>query len=167
MAFACSQIARHTCSHRWQTPILKGMINPTRPFLRLAIPICLLPVIWSGVAIASDCRPFTAIQTFSKTAASPSGATCSTYLGTQAVPGTSCYWEFPRRDALADGLAGKLWTDLQSCLPGLQLVEDKQVNHPDSYFLRQWKSSTGLFAISVKDKSALNRSFVFLRFEGK
>ena len=38
------------------------------------------------------------------------------------------------------------------------------VNHPDSYDLHEWRTPSGTYAISVKDKGALNRTLVFLRY---
>jgi hypothetical protein len=40
------------------------------------------------------------------------------------------------------------------------------VNHPDSFDLLEWQGADGVYRVSVKDKGGLNRTLVFLGFEG-
>jgi len=58
-----------------------------------------------------------------------------------------------------------IWSALTACRPGAAQGGDQPVNHPDSYDLRQWRADQGVYAVSVKDKGASNRTLVFLRFE--
>ena len=82
-----------------------------------------------------------------------------------AASGTACHWAFPFREAAARGFAEGLWFDLVRCRTGTALGPDAQVNHPDSYDLREWQTSPAVYALSVKDKGGLNRTLVFLRTE--
>lgn len=92
-------------------------------------------------------------------------ATCSTYLTEAAQTANSCAWEFPFRDPKAISFAETLWQTTNACRSGTSKGPDQQVNHPDSYDLRIWETTTGNFALSVKDKGQLNRTLVFFRFE--
>jgi hypothetical protein len=44
-------------------------------------------------------------------------------------------------------------------------ADPSSVNHPDSYDLRQFSSGVGMISVSLKDKGALNQTYVFLRVE--
>ncbi|MGR3513153.1 MAG: hypothetical protein ACU0GG_10335 [Paracoccaceae bacterium] len=114
---------------------------------------------------AAECLMLETLDAFAVTDTPPSGATCSTYLTATAAKGVSCHWAFAFRDKKGLLFADELWATLSTCRAGDRLGADQIVNHPDSYDLREWRTSSGTYAISVKDKGALNRTLVFLRFE--
>ncbi|MGB3317056.1 MAG: hypothetical protein WBB85_21925 [Albidovulum sp.] len=75
-----------------------------------------------------------------------------------------CAWVFPYRavDALAafDSLNGVI----EQCFPKHGPVEtDQGVNHPDFYDLRQYPLDRADLSVSLKDKVALQKTYVFLR----
>ena len=114
---------------------------------------------------AQACEIFDALDTFTQTDVAPAKATCDTYLSESGSIGTACNWEFPYRAPEAITLADILTEDIQICRPVSQSAADAQVNHPDSYDLRTWVSDAATYALSVKDKGNLQRTFVFLRRE--
>lgn len=116
---------------------------------------------------AADCDVIDAIDSFASTDLAPHQATCATYLTVDATTGASCHWSFAFRDAAALDFSDSLLDQLKACRTGMAKGADQQVNHPDSYDLRQVQGEDGTYAISVKDKGALNLTLVFLRFEPK
>ena len=90
---------------------------------------------------------------------------CSTYLSESGTAGFSCQKQFPYRSQAAKEYADILWTQILICEPGKQIAKDQQVSHPDSYELLQYKTASELYAVSVKDKGALNATYVFVRIE--
>lgn len=128
---------------------------------RLRQPHVLLGTMVSMFATcATACPSFDAV-----TASTIPRAECSTYLTTDVTPGRTCFWSFPLRSSQAIEWANDLWRKVQSCGEGTIQAPDQQVNHPDSYDLRRWRTDSGTFYISVKDKGALNQTLVFLRWE--
>ena len=113
---------------------------------------------------AAECLMLEALEAFANTGTTPSGATCSTYQTATGAKGVSCYWTSAFRDKKGLLFADELWATLSTCRAGERLGPDQIVNHPDSYDLREWRTLSGTYAISVKDKGALNRTLVFLRF---
>ena len=95
-----------------------------------------------------------------------SGAkTCAAYRSEGGNQSISCHWEFAFRDPKALEFSDHLTAQISSCAGGLPAARDQKVNHPDSYDLRTFASSNGTFFTSVKDKGALQKTLVFLRFE--
>ena len=124
----------------------------------------------AGVSCATadpsdSCDTLSALETFNVSGNAPKGATCTTFLTASAKTGITCRWDFPYRDNAAQQQAGTLWALLQKCRPGEQLAVDQRVNHPDSYYLREWAGRTSTYRVSQKDKAGLKRTIVFLRFE--
>ena len=124
---------------------------------RGAAALALLPIIVGGHAQAENCAAVAAIDRET--------AVCTSYVTQTGATGTSCHWTFPFRDEAALSFADTLWQSLQSCRPGAPRGNDQQVNHPDSYDLREWQTPSATYAIAVKDKGALNQTLVFLRHE--
>ncbi|MEM7243026.1 MAG: hypothetical protein AAF429_12650 [Pseudomonadota bacterium] len=78
-----------------------------------------------------------------------------------------CQWSFPLRDPAALSFFEEFEANALACLPlGEPLAPDQQVNHPDTYALKQYPFKDGVLNLSLKDKGALGRSFVFLRVSG-
>ena len=79
-----------------------------------------------------------------------------------------CSWEHPHRAAEAYAHYDAFVQELDGCLgPQTTPVADQSVNHPDFFALRRYPMPGADVSVSVKDKSALNRTFVFLRIQAK
>ena len=116
---------------------------------------------------AADCSTVNRVEAYATSGTPPENAVCSTYLTTGAKTGVSCHWPFPLRDPAANEFAAQLWQEITTCRAGTALGPDAQVNHPDSYDLREWSGPLGIHALSVKDKGGLGQTFVFFRHEPK
>ena len=116
---------------------------------------------------AEACLGVKRLEQYTISQVPPDNATCQTYLDEYAAVGVSCYWKFPRQDSGAGSLADDLWRILQMCRKGGAVEPDALVNHPDSYFLRQWISGGRIYHVAVKDKASLNSTFVFFRLSQK
>lgn len=118
-----------------------------------------------GGGAAANCAVLDALDRRDTSDTALTGADCSTYATANATAGVSCYWTHPYRDPAAQARATGLWRMLQQCRAGQPLVRGSGVNHPDSYDLRQWAHGRDVYAVSVKDKAALDRTLVFIRVE--
>lgn len=79
-----------------------------------------------------------------------------------------CAWEFPQRAPAAAARFEGFVDEMTDCLgERARLYEDQSVNHPDSYSLRGFELPQAEVSVSVKDKSALGKTFVFIRVRGK
>ncbi len=78
-----------------------------------------------------------------------------------------CGWEFPHRAQQAYDTFDEFVRGVSDCI-GQQatLHRDQSVNHPDFYALRRYETEQAEVSVSVKDKSALGRTFVFIRVQG-
>ena len=132
---------------------------------RLGTALSVLLTTCAHGALAADCTDIQALERHAESKSIPRGATCALYLSDTGTTGTSCHWEFPFRDQAALTFSDVLWQSLATCRAGRPLGADQPVNHPDSYELREWATPTGTYAISVKDKGALDRTMVFFRLE--
>lgn len=96
----------------------------------------------------------------------PDGAVgqCATSLDLSGARALNCAWPYAFRtgDAQAAFLVAR--AALQSCL-GAEVAEtrDQGVNHPDFYDLRLFRTGQGEVGLSLKDKGALQRTYVFVR----
>ncbi len=62
----------------------------------------------------------------------------------------------------------RLTQSVHECLGEQATVHnDQNVNHPDFYALIRYETEKASVNISVKDKSALERTFVFIRIQGE
>ena len=78
-----------------------------------------------------------------------------------------CTWEFAYRSAQADAAFDAVTRSLQDCFGAqAQIGKDQGVNHPDFYDSRQIRLEDVQMSVSIKDKSALDRTYVFLRVAG-
>ena len=78
-----------------------------------------------------------------------------------------CAWEFPYRAQQAYDTFDELVRGVNGCIgERATLHSDRNVNHPDFYALRQYETEQAVVSVSVKDKSALSRTFVFIRVQG-
>ncbi len=96
----------------------------------------------------------------------PLGAdSCATALGETGSRIYYCNWGFPFRAGKARQLFEDLDAQITDCLENRpEASQDLPVNHPDFYLLRTYHLNDVEISISVKDKSALQKSLVFIRF---
>jgi len=82
--------------------------------------------------------------------------------------GYHCEWEFPYRAEDAYDTFHGFVGEMNECI-GQQatLHDDQSVNHPDFYALRRYEMEQAEVSVSVKDKSALGNTFVFIRVQGR
>ena len=78
-----------------------------------------------------------------------------------------CTWDFPHRAQRAYDRFEALARELDRCIgQRATLHSDRNVNHPDYYALRRYETARAAVSVSVKDKSALGKTFVFVRVQG-
>ncbi len=78
-----------------------------------------------------------------------------------------CMWAFDYRDFRAATGLEDLTTAIETCLGAIRSQrQDNPVNHPDSYEARYFKLDGVNISASIKDKAALEKTFVFLWVEG-
>lgn len=83
-----------------------------------------------------------------------------------AVPVRVCQKAYAYRAAEATAVFDDLAQMTRDCLgDAAERPADASVNHPDSYKLRQFLTGDVVISISLKDKAALDQTFVFLRVE--
>ena len=94
----------------------------------------------------------------------------ASYCRVTKPPKTSsyyCAWEFPYRATHAYNTFDAFIRDLDDCIGQHAASHDDQdVNHPDYYALRRYETAQSDVSVSIKDKSALDRTFVFIRVQG-
>ena len=78
-----------------------------------------------------------------------------------------CSWMFAYRAARAYGTFDAFDQSLQKCFgERAKLSRDQSVNHPDFYDLRNYQLGQVNVTLSIKDKSALRSTHVFVRVQG-
>lgn len=89
---------------------------------------------------------------------------CAVSLQLSGTRRYQCRWRFGFRDAAAAETFAALNRDLPECLGGAATAAtDKPVNHPDTYDQRRYRTGAAEIAVSLKDKSALGVTYVFLQ----
>ena len=130
--------------------------------------LALMLVLPGTAALSLDCGEFTAL------AADPSGDrpilledadACTLEQTAGGHTGLACTWETVFRDGTAEALFQRLESAARLCrAPGTEPESDPGVNHPDTYVLRRYRMPDGTtLSVSLKDKSSLERTFVFFR----
>lgn len=75
-----------------------------------------------------------------------------------------CQWKFEYRSPGASETLNSLSGAAQSCFEHQAIAfRDQGVNHPDTYDQRQFILGDAVLTISLKDKAALQKTYVFLR----
>lgn len=79
-----------------------------------------------------------------------------------------CAWAFPLRARGAANTFEAFAGQLDACLAGRATLHgDSGVNHPDSYAARRYELERAEVSLSLKDKAALGKTFVFIRVRGR
>ena len=73
-----------------------------------------------------------------------------------------CRWPFEYRAPSAVNAFEALSTAVATCL-NIAPIADQPVNHPDFYELRTYRVDGQDIGVSLKDKAALQQTYVFLR----
>lgn len=113
----------------------------------------------------NSCELVDTLEAFNQSDVSLPGFSCASFNGQVSGQGVACSRALGYRSEAAELLADRVWDTLISCRSGNSLSDDQPVNHPDSYLLKIWNTDEGVFRVSIKDKAALESSFVFLSFE--
>ncbi len=94
----------------------------------------------------------------------PSTAACSVSVDLSGAKSTNCNWAFSYRSDEAKNVFLNMLSVLSDCAdPAFGIAADQQVNHPDFYDLRILRVDNGEVGLSLKDKVALQQTYVFLR----
>ena len=91
-------------------------------------------------------------------------AECRTSLALSGGSHVHCNWSFGYRSDQAEQVFQGLINAMATCLaPDAAMTTDSSVNHPDAYDLRMFDRGGQEFAVSLKDKGALQQTLVFVR----
>lgn len=78
-----------------------------------------------------------------------------------------CAWAFQFREIAAKNAYNLLNQHVAECFGNNKAgLLDKQVNHPDTYQQRQHEIGPVKLSISIKDKGALQETYVFMNVQG-
>ncbi|WP_299685977.1 hypothetical protein [uncultured Tateyamaria sp.] len=119
----------------------------------------------TSVHAEAYCADLTALTNHSAgTITLPDGTpgTCVTSLDLTGARAANCRWPFEYRAEAATTAFTTLLNATTRCL-NANGVADQGVNHPDSYDLRTFDTETAQISVSIKDKGALQQTYVFLR----
>jgi hypothetical protein len=87
-------------------------------------------------------------------------AECRTSLALSGGSHVHCNWSFGYRSDQAEQVFQGL---INVMAPDATMTTDSSVNHPDAYDLRMFDRGGQEFAVSLKDKGALQQTLVFVR----
>lgn len=91
-------------------------------------------------------------------------ANCGVSLDLSGSRSTNCHWAFAFRSEAVELAFDKMLAQLSACAdPAFGVQKDLPVNHPDFFDLRVMRMTGGEVGLSLKDKTALQQSFIFLR----
>lgn len=94
----------------------------------------------------------------------PGAEDCALSLAPSGARAYHCAWRFALRDPAASDRFEAIVRDLRRCFGAQAVVTiDDSVNHPDTYDLRQFRLERVTVAVSIKDKGALESTYVFIR----
>jgi hypothetical protein len=86
-------------------------------------------------------------------------------MGLGGVKAYHCAWEFEYRAEVALSTFARFDTELAACFETTS-QHDQGVNHPDFYDLREYTVDGAVVRVSLKDKGALQLTYVFVAVEG-
>ena len=91
-------------------------------------------------------------------------AACRDTLALGGARNIHCVLEFAYRSVDATRTFQELVAEVTACAePGALITVDQSVNHPDAYDLREFENGLRSYAVSIKDKGALQQTLVFVR----
>ena len=91
---------------------------------------------------------------------------CGTSTGQSGQTAQHCRWPFAFRAIEARTAFEEMSEQILHCLGEAALQPDEgDVNHPDTYDQRLFLTDRGRVSLALKDKGALQQTFVFLRVE--
>jgi hypothetical protein len=91
---------------------------------------------------------------------------CKPVLTQAGVTAQHCAWGFEyRSNESAEFFETLFWAVSQCIGVGTKAEQDQSVSHPDFYDLRVFSTQEGEVGVSIKDKGALQQTYVFLRVQ--
>ena len=91
-------------------------------------------------------------------------AQCRASLALGGARSVHCVLEYEYRSDSATQVFSELTDALVACSdPAVTMIEDQSVNHPDAFVLRTFENALNTYAVSIKDKGALQQTLVFVR----
>ena len=118
----------------------------------------------SQVEAGTADKPETPTAGFFKTPAEA----CLQSLSETGARSHHCRWPFEYRDVQANNSFKVILSAFQNCYAGDNApTKDQDVNHPDYYDLRSFQTANGTLFLSLKDKGALQKTYLFIRFDEK
>ena len=91
-------------------------------------------------------------------------ASCRESLALGGASNVHCVLEFSYRSEDAARVFEALVQEITACVGrSATVTTDQSVNHPDAYDLREFQNGTQAYAVSIKDKGALQQTLVFVR----
>jgi len=79
-----------------------------------------------------------------------------------------CSWKFSYRADAASRAFENYARTVESCIgDNAGIAKDQSVNHPDFYDLREYQFEQGQVSVSIKDKSGLQSTYVFIAVSGR
>lgn len=110
-------------------------------------------------ALATEARSGFADRVTDGGARLPGVEHCGSVRTLSGAEALYCAWTFPLRNPAAS----EHFAMLDRCFADSEpLGEDKPVNHPDTHRLRRYRLNGAEMTVSLKDKSAHGRTYVFL-----
>lgn len=102
--------------------------------------------------------------TFDRLSDVDSSVSCARAVGLNGARSLHCAWPFAYRSVQGTSAFDAMLAAVGDCAVSIP-TEPSRVNHPDSYELRQFRLGGATVSVSLKDKSALARTYLFLRIE--
>jgi hypothetical protein len=98
----------------------------------------------------------------------PKAQRCAVVQNVEGHKTYHCAWKFPFRAAAALTFSNTYNQTIAACFAdATQRVADLGVNHPDSYEQQQHVVEGAVIRVSVKDKGALQETYVFVAIQGQ
>ena len=91
---------------------------------------------------------------------------CNRSIALGGAVSHSCAQAFAYRSEAAQQTFAKMLEDVGTCATPI-INRAPSVSHPDSYDLRQFETPRMIVSVSLKDKAALSKTYVFLRAESR
>jgi len=91
-------------------------------------------------------------------------ADCRESLALGGARSFHCFLAFEYRSDAAIEAFEDIVTEVTACIGPMAIIKtDQSVNHPDAYDLREFQTGARSYAVSIKDKGALQQTLVFVR----